>query len=165
MIIKSKSTLAQIEMQKSKDFGLKLLRAFHDYSKHYPVYKISFEQLVSFLEKRPNQKNFVSILGGAVLNSGTNQGDSIIAMQSLGFNSKGRIPSSNGNFISAIVEKATSFSYVDAVVYTAKETVSQVADGVASVGNTLIDTGKILQFLFPVAVVYFLYIFLKKKVA
>lgn len=161
----SQSTIAQLEMKKSKDFGLELLRAFHNYNKHNSNYKLSFEQLILMLEKRPNQKNFLSILGGSVLNSGTDKKKAITAMEQLGFKSKGKIPSSNANFKSAIIENATAFSYVDAIVYTATETASQVVQGVQAVGNTLIDTGKILRFLFPIAVVYFLYVFLKKKVA
>lgn len=153
------------EQKKFKDFGLKLITEFHKFNQRYPVYKLSLDQLIYMLEKRPNQKNFLSILGGSVLASQSSQGEALLAMQTLAFKSMGRIPSQNVDFKSAIINKATSFKFVDAVVYTVVETASQVVEGVQAVGDTLIDTGKILRLLFPIAVVYFLYLFLKKKVS
>lgn len=165
MATKSSNTKILSEQKKNRDFGMKLLTEFHNFSKRYPGYKLTFAQLLSILEKRPNQKHFVEILGGSVLVSGVSQGESLLSMQNLAFHSQGKIPSENVNFRQAIIDKATEFHLVDAVVYTAVESTKQIMEGVQSVGNTLIDTGKILQFLFPVAVVWFLYIFLKKKIA
>lgn len=155
----SSKSLMMIELKKSKDFGTELLKAFHGASN----LKISFSQLVVMLESRPNQKNFLTILGGAVINSGSSQSDAISAMRSMGKKSGTRVPASNAYFMQAIVDKATEFSYVDAAIYTASETAKTVVHGVESVGNTLITTGKILNFIFPAVVLLALYFMFKKK--
>lgn len=164
-MFKKDKTAIILEQKISRDFGLDLLKAFHESNKKSSSYKITFDQLVTMLESRTNQKRFINILGGSVLNSGTSKAQAIKAMETLGNNSHGRIPSRNADFISAIIQKATQFSYVDAAVFTVTESAKDIVHGAQVVGDTLINTGKILQLLFPIAVVYFGYMFLKKKVA
>lgn len=149
MYKKTASQLAREELNKTREYGLELLKVFHEWNKKNTSYKLTFDQLVSILESRPNQKNFLSTLGSSVVNSGTPKSAAIASMQSLGLRSRGKIPEANSYFIDAIVRKATEFKFVDAVVFTAKESAGDIVSGLQTVGNTAMATGKVLAFITP----------------
>lgn len=154
-----------VEFKEWTALGERLLKVFHIENRNYSNYKLSYAELKHALEIRRGQSNFVRSLGGTIAVSGTPESDAIKAMKNLAHSSKGRIPSTNGAFTQAIVDRATDFSFVDAVSFTAIETAKDVAKGVQEVGNTLLDTAKILKMVFIPTFFLILFLYFRKKVA
>jgi hypothetical protein len=104
--------------------GRKCLTYFHNkmislYPKN--VYPFSFNELISFLTARTGQKFFVQGLGfGSIEESERNIQS---GMETLARNGKGKIPLNNNSFYQAIAnDVGENISYIDASVFTAKET-------------------------------------------
>lgn len=149
------------ELKQSEEFGRDALISFHNFSvSRYPEnYKIkSVNELISVLSSRLNQKNFVKILGGAIIGGDVAYSQVERAMEKLADSAKGRLPVYNSAFIAAIQDKIGEFSYTDAIGFAAIETAKDVANGAAYVGDKVIQTGKnILDFsdlLIPAALIF-----------
>lgn len=149
------------ELIQCKEQGREALMTFHNYSvSRYPEkYKIkSVSELESILTSRLNERNFVTILGGAIVNGDVPFSQVERAMEKLADTSGGRLPVYNSAFIASIQDKVGEFSYTDAIGFAAIETAKDVAGGAAYVGDKIISTGKnILDFsdlLIPAALIF-----------
>lgn len=151
--------------EQDKALGLKILKSFYDGAKfNYPFAVIySFEELVSTLESRLGGKNFIAGLGLAAYSAGFDNDDIKTSMYALAKAAGGKIPAKNGDFYAYMVDQSTSVNYVNAIAYTVKESLGDIATGAQAVGDSLLSTGKILTWIFPVVVLYFGWIYLNKK--
>jgi hypothetical protein len=147
--------------------GLKVLRAFYDYSKYeYPfACTYSFQELLDTLHKRVGGK-FIEDGIGLGVNSVDGFNDSKInsSMQALAKASGGKIPSKNGDFFAFMTNEATKVNFVDAIAYTATESAKDIVTGAQKIGDSVLLSGQLLTWLLPVAVIYFGYMYLNKKV-
>lgn len=148
-----------------KELGLKVVRAFYDKSKwNYPfatTYKL--EELISAIEKRAGGKGMLEGLGIAVREVGFSDSEIVSAMNRLAGMSGGKIPATNGMFWQALNNQAAEFKFVDAIVYTTTESAKTIVEGAAQVGDQLLLTGKILNFLLPAIILYMVYMWVQKK--
>lgn len=150
-----------------KELGFKILKSFHDSSRsYYPFATIySLDSLVKTLEGRLGQRNFVEGLGLAARLAEMSDSKINSSMKGLARASNGKIPAKNGMFYSYMVDAATAVSFVDAVTYTAKESAKDIVKGAQAVGDQVLLTGKILNFLLPAIVLYLVYVYVVKKTA
>jgi hypothetical protein len=149
-----------------KALGLKILQKYFEGARSYYPFAVqySFDEMVKTLESRTGGKNFVSGLGLAAALAEFDDDDIYNSMYALAKAAGGKIPSKNGDFYAYMVDQGTSIKFVDALVYTATESAKDVANGAVAIGDSLISTGKILTWVFPIAVLYFGYLYLNKKV-
>jgi hypothetical protein len=152
------------ELKEWSLLGERLIRAFHTENLKFSNYTIPFEQLRRTLESRRGQKSFIRNFGGTIAVSGTSESDAIQAMKNLARLSHGKIPSVNVAFTQAIVDKATAFSFIDAAIYTTIESAKDIGKTAQAVGDTLINTGKILRFIFIPAFFLILGFYIYKRI-
>lgn len=147
--------------------GLSILRQFYDSSKMLFPFAVTytFEEMLKTIESRAAGKTFADGLGLGATLAEMNSSETYSAMNSLAKQAGGKIPSKNGDFKTFLIDQATSVNFVDAVVYTATESAKDVVKGAEQIGNSVLMTGKLVTWLLPVAVVYFGYLYLKKKTA
>lgn len=134
--------------------GKVILRYFYDRWKGYAgAFGISFEQLVTILKtRRPmGGEVFITGLADAVKNAEIPESKVKAAMENLAAASQGKIPGANGDFFNALNGVAINYNFVDAASFVAVESAKDIAKGAQSIGNQVILTGKILNFLLPVA--------------
>jgi hypothetical protein len=148
-----------------KDLGLKILRSFYGSARYsYPfATNYSFDDMIAILHSRVGGKNIESGLGLAANLADFDDDKINTSMRALALSSGGKIPSKNGDFYAFMVNEATKVNFVDAIVYTTKESAKDVVNGAAKVGDSLLFTGQIVIWLLPIAVVYFGYVYLKNK--
>lgn len=146
--------------------GLKIVRQFFDASRlNYPfAVSYSFDEMLKTLEGRLGGKTFLATLGLAAHFADMDSSETYSAMYALARKAGGKIPEKNGDFKNFMIDQATSVNFTDAVIYTATETGKTVIKGFEEVGNSVLLTGKIVNFLLPVIVLYFGYMYLNKKV-
>lgn len=146
--------------------GLEILKKFYEGAKfNYPfAVTYSFDEMLKVLQSRTGGKTFIQGLGLAAAVAEFDSGDIKNSMYALAKAAGGKIPSKNGDFYAFMVNQGTSVNFVDALIYTATESAKDVATGAQAVGDSLISTGKILTWIFPVAFIYFGYLYLNKKV-
>jgi hypothetical protein len=145
--------------------GDRALRVFHSFWKIFPESRsISYEKMLELLKKRP--------MGGNALLEGIGAGireaempDSRVdaAMKKLAAASGGKLPAKNMDFFNFLMNESIQVNFVDAVVFTVKESVKDVAKGAQAVGNQLIFTGKMLNFLLPAIALIFVLFWLNKS--
>lgn len=147
------------------ELGEKVLRAFYNYSRSaYPFASIySYDELKRALTSRKAGQGFIESLGMSVRFAELSDSKINSSMKALAQASGGKIPSKNSDFYNFMIDEGTKINFIDALIYTATESAKDIGTGVQAVGNTLIDTGKILRIIFIPVVLYFGYQILKKK--
>lgn len=151
-----------------KDLGIKVLKSFYNYSRGIFPFKTvySFDQLVKTLEARKGGgPGYVESLGMSVRFAEMDDSKINSSMYSLAVMSSGKIPSKNSDFYNFMVNEATKINFVDAIAYTAVESAKDIAKGAQQIGDSVLLTGKLITYLLPVAVLWFGYMYLKKKTA
>lgn len=146
--------------------GLEIVKKFYDGAKfNYPFsVNYSFDEMLKVLQSRTGGKTFLSGLGLAASLAEFDSGDIKNSMYALAKAAGGKIPAKNGDFYAFMVNQGTSVNFIDAIIYTTKESAKDIATGAQAVGDSLISTGKIVTWIFPVAFIYFAYLYLNKKV-
>lgn len=147
------------------EVGTKVLKSFYSKS----GLKISYQQMLDRIQ--PNiikQKIGIDGIGFGVKSVNEDRtflSDSAIntAMANLARVSSGKIPSSFQDFFKFLSNQAVKINYIDAVSYTAIESAKDTLKGAQSVGDSLIFTGKILNFLLPVIILIFIYFWINQK--
>lgn len=147
--------------------GLDVLKRFYDYSKSMFPKNVTytFQTMIETLGARKGQVAFVESLGLIVREVGFSTSKIQSAMKSLAQRAQGKIPSKNGDFYMQLQDEGAKIEFVDAFKYVTVETAKDVGKGLVEVGNTLITTGKMLNFVFPalVGVVVYFWIMKQKK--
>lgn len=146
--------------------GKFVVKKFYDYWKGYAAaFGISYEQLLNILKSRRPMggESFISGLGLAVKNANISDSKIEEAMRKLAAASQGKLPEKNMDFFNALNGVAISYSFVDATAFVVTESAKDIAGAAQSVGNSLITTGKILNFFLPVILIFALFVFLDGK--
>lgn len=73
-------------------------------------------------------------------------------MENLAYKAQGKLPTRN-SFYAALSGKAQDFSFIEAAPTVIKETATKVLEGAEEVGNAVLDTGKSLLTIMPLAIV------------
>lgn len=146
-----------------RDRGEKVFRAFYNNSRAlFPsTFKYSFSDFLNFYGSK--SEIYLDGVGGGVREAGISDSKIESAMRSLARASKGQIPKNPMQFFSYLSGEATKIDYVDAAFFVAKESVKDIAKGAQAVGDSLIFSGKILNFLLPGIVLFFVFFWINKK--
>jgi hypothetical protein len=147
------------------EVGTKVLKSFYSKS----GLKISYQQMLDRIQ--PNIiKQRIGIDGiGFGVNSANSEytflTDSKIntSMANLAKKANGKLPSGFQDFFKFLSNEAVQINYISAIAVTGLETLKTVGAGAQAIGNSVITAGKIVNFLFPVIVLIFLYFFFDKK--
>ena len=149
-----------------KETGLKVLRSFWKWNGSFngSVFKLSFNDFL--LKIQPDKKKLdiaLDSIGMGIREAEISDSKIESAMRTMAIESKGKTPSNAYDFFKYLSNEAVKINYIDAVLYTAKESLGDVASGAQSIGKQLIFTGKIFNFLIPIIALIFLYSWVKKK--
>ncbi|MFN3453524.1 MAG: hypothetical protein ACK41T_01090 [Pseudobdellovibrio sp.] len=141
---------------------------FFEASKKFSNFTYSFESMLEIIAGSPKAVQILlDGLGTSIIEIKKDGflSDSKVkaAMTNLANVSKGQLPNRN-YFFSALSQEAQNVTFVDAVPSVVSGTLKELATGAQAIGDSLIDTGKILTWIFPfVAVISILFI-TKEKV-
>lgn len=152
--------------------GEKVIQRFYAYWKLTPSgAKVSYDQLLNILKSRKQ-------MGGNAFLEGLGLGIRLVreenpeamtdsridsAMKKLALASEGKIPEKNYDFFRFLSNEATKVNFVNAVAYTVTESAGDILSGVQDVGESLITTGKILNFLLPAIGLFFVLSWVNKS--
>lgn len=146
--------------------GESVVKKFYSWNKtFYPqVFKLSYEEFLQALNSNPKKNQILfDGIGGGVREADISNSRIDTAMRKFALDSKGKIPAKPMDFFNYLSNEATKVNFVDAVVYTVKESVGDIASGAESLGNSLIFTGKILNFLLPAIVLVIVFFWVNSK--
>jgi hypothetical protein len=148
------------------ELGKKVLKSFYDNARFYfpKQYNFSFEIFLKTYQ--PDEKKLNIILdgiGGGVRETELSDSKIKDAMAKMALASGGKVPSSYNAFFQYLQGEASKISWVDAAGFVAKESAIDILKGAQSVGDSLIFTGKILNFLLPAIALVFVFYFINKK--
>lgn len=132
--------------------GKSALLYFHNRAVFYSDYKLTFEELITLLDSRTNNKYFVEGLGDGIILAEVPEFNVRAGMEKLATQGRGKIPATNGAFTQAIANNVSeNISYVDAFAFVATESSKQIASGVAeglqTVGNATIQGLETINFI------------------
>ena len=85
------------------------------------------------------------------------------AMYSLAKQTQGRVPADHQAYVKSLGSQAGQINYIDLTLTVAKEVGGKVVDGAVSVGDNVIATAKILNYVWPAAVLFFLFTWYQTK--
>lgn len=145
--------------------GADILRRFYDLNKSLYPSKVNytFDQMLTTLQGRTGQKAFIEGLGFGINASGYTNSVVQNAMRKLAEQAKGQIPSKNSDFRNVLIDVGTQVNFVDAITYTAVETAKTVANGAVAIGDSVINTGKMVNFFLPAIVGVLIYFWVMKQ--
>ena len=145
--------------------GADALKRFHTASRSlFPnSVNYSYEELIGTLTKRTGQIAFVDSLGFAINSVGFSNSRVQSAMYSLAQKAQGKIPSKNGDFFNHLQNEGYKINFVDAVTFVTKESVKDIVTGAQAIGDSIITTGKIFNFLLPAIVGVVVYFWVMKQ--
>lgn len=131
-----------------RDRGLLILKAFHGNSSLR--FKMNFDLFLTTMWPDVKKRE-IYIAGIGLQANSADMSDSRIesAMRSMAYQSQGRVPASWGDFTKYLQNEAVKINWLDAGVYTFTESAKDIAGGAQALGNQLIFTGKILNFILP----------------
>lgn len=149
--------------------GREALQHFYNASKKYTNFNYEFDQMLEIIAGSPKAVQFfLDGVGTAIIEI---QKDDFLtgnrvktAMTKLADVSKGQLPA-KAYFFSALSTEASNVTFVQALPNVIKGTAEELVKGAQSVGDSIIDTGKILTLIFPfVAVAAVLFIVRAKTI-
>lgn len=144
--------------------GRKAIQYFYDEQKRLFSSKApkSFDDLIKILEARQGGKNFLLGLGLGISLAEVPEYRIKSAMLNLARNSGGKIPQSNNDFRDYLINEATKVNFTDAVTFTVVESAKQIANGAQAVGESVILTGKLINYALPFIVGVLIYFWVVK---
>jgi len=134
----------EIGRQALQYFHNEMIRVWNNDSDKENDYKISFQELIDFLNKKNN--GFLGGFGFAIIESDLHDSQVNDAMEELASRCNGKIPAWS-SFTNALLGKVGKLSFYDmgpAIIEVTKGTVRDIALGAEKVGNEVISTGSTL---------------------
>ena len=143
--------------------GTTALKAFWSWSKSfYPTsFTYTFDQFLALYGKKKDI--YADGIGGAIRETDLSSSKVESSMRVLAQRSGGKIPKDHNQYIMAFSDQAAKINYLDAIVFTATESIGDIANGAAELGDSLITTGKIINFLLPALGVIFVLFWFNSK--
>lgn len=144
--------------------GLDAWQKFYNYQKMYHGTKVTYS-LDEMLNSYGAIKKDIFINGWGDMISNGNVAPSRLdsALISLARDSQGRYLKNPIQVSSYIQNQTAKIDWVEAFTFVATESAKDIGNGAVAVGNSIITTGKILNFLLPVIVVGFLIFWLSNN--
>ena len=123
-----------------QEIGYQAIYYFHNENatRNPREYRISIGELQRVLESRTGGKAFLEGLGLAINNVDMKTADVADAMKDLAKKAQGKIPSTNGQFYSALKDEATSFSF-SSLGDVSLDIAKDIAEKAASGGQKVLD--------------------------
>lgn len=148
-----------------KEIGLKVFRSYWNWSRAFngSSFNYSFEQFLKVMQ--PNQKKLDILLdgvGGGVREAGVSDSRIETAMRSLAKSSGGKIPSNPMQFFYYLSNEATKINWLDATAFVVTESAKDIIKGAQSVGDSIITSAKIINFLLPAIALIFVFFWINK---
>ena len=147
--------------------GREALTHFFNASKKYQAFNYSFDKMLEIIAGSPKSVQFfLEGVGTAIIE--IQKGDFLTgnrvktAMTKLADVSKGNLPRKE-YFYSALSTEAADVSFIQALPSVIEGTAKELVTGAQAIGNTLIDTGKILNLVFPFVAVAAILFIVKEK--
>lgn len=131
-------------------------------------FRYSLPEFIAILKRLPGAKALEEGLGLGTRTAGPDEtplSESQVrrAMDNLARRGGGKIPSKYLDFFFSLSNEAVKINFVDAAAFVTVESAKDVITGAQSVGDSLITSFKILNFLLPAIVILFVYFWLNKK--
>lgn len=151
----------------SIEVGREALTHFYNASKKFTAFNYSFDQMLEIISGSPKAVQFfLDGIGTAILEIQKDDfltGNSVkAAMTKLADVSKGYLPRKE-YFYSALSTEAADVTFIQALPSVISGTATELVKGAQEIGNTLIDTGKIITMLFPFVAIAALLFIVKEK--
>ena len=147
----------------NRSTGLNALQKFYNYQRMYHGTKVtySFDDLLSFYGKK--KEIYLEGVGDMIVNGNVTNMRLEAALVQLAKDSQGKILQNPIKISNYIQNQATKIDWLDAASFVVTESVKDVAKGAQAVGDSLITSMKIVNFLLPVIVLGALFFFLDGK--
>lgn len=148
------------------ELGTSVIKKFWSYWKIKNP-NVTFDQLLSMLKNRKPMGGdaFLDGLGFGVRSAEMSDSKIDSAMKLLAQSAGNQIPAKNGDFFQYLSNQSTKVTFVDQIKFAASaavDTVGAVGGAVVDVGDKLLLTGKIVNFLLPAIGLFFLASYLNK---
>lgn len=145
-----------------KDRGLKVFRAFWNWNRTFHrSFNLSFDE---FLKSYGNKADiYLDGIGSGIRFADVSDSRIDTAMRSMARNSNGQIPKNPLVMVQYLSNEAVKIDWRDAAGSILADTAGDLLEGAADLGNSLITTGKILNFLLPVIALVVVYYLLNKN--
>lgn len=150
-----------------KEIGLNVVKRFWYWHQTYfgKTNRLTFEE---FQKKIPKFELVIDSIGGGVRSVNEDiefltQSRIDQAMRNLALKSNGSLPKDGQVFFKYLMNESVKVDWVDAIAYTTKETAKDVGSGLVEIGNSVLTTGKILNFLLPLILLGAVFFFLDGK--
>lgn len=147
------------------DVGTKVLKSFYKYA----GLKLTYEQMLERIQPNPIKRKIeIEGVGMGVNNVNDDVvflSDSKIdtAMKNLAKKSSGKIPSGIQIFFKYLQNEATNVTLIDALPYVVEESGKNLLSGAQALGDSLLTTGRILNFLLPLIIIVGLFLYANQK--
>nr|BFD59652.1 hypothetical protein CKG001_17590 [Bdellovibrio sp. CKG001] len=136
------------------EIGREALRHFHNASLKFDSYEPdSLDELISYYGKKKDI--YLDGVGMVIRENNMSQHAVEGAMQTLAKQAQGRIPKDHQGYVSALGNQASKISWLDLTSTVAVETVSTVAKGAQSLGDNVVSTLKVANWIWPIALFAF----------
>jgi hypothetical protein len=136
--------------------GKQALQYFYDASKSYSAF--NFKSFAEFYGVYGNKADiYADGIGLAIRVNDMSDSKVKSTMTSLAKQTQGRVPADHQGYVKALGNTASQINYLDLTATVAKEVGSRVVDGAVAVGDNVIATAKILNYVWPVALLFFLW--------
>lgn len=143
--------------------GREALRFFHNASLKYDAYTPgSFDDLLSYYGKK--RDIYLDGIGMVIRENAMNPYVVQGAMEKLARTAQGKIPKDHQGYISALGNQAGQINWLDLSATVAVETATQVVAGAQAVGDNVVSSLKVLNWVWPIALFGFLGLWYFSKV-
>ncbi len=140
------------------DLGRKAITYFHNYSRTmWPAtYKVSsVDALIALYGKKG--EIYLDGIGLTIRVNGQSEANISTAMLQLVNQTRGKIPADHQPYIRALGGEAGKINYLDLTASVVKETATQVIEGAQAVGDQVIASGKLITWLLPFGILFFVW--------
>ena len=143
--------------------GREALRFFHNYSLKYDAYTPeSLDDLLNMYGKK--RDIYLDGIGMVIRENAMSPYTVEGSMAKLARTAEGKIPKDHQGYISALGNQAGQINWLDLTATVVTETTSQIVSGVQAVGDNVVSTLKIANWLWPIALFAFLALWYQSKV-
>ena len=146
-----------------RELGLKVFKSFWNWSRamNRSSFSLSFDDFLKVYGSKTEV--YLDGIGGGIREANVSDSTIDSAMRSMAIASNGKVPKNPLKMIDYLSNESVKIDWTDAVVFTAKESAGDILKGAESVGNQILLTGKILNWLLPVIVLVFVLYWINKN--
>lgn len=145
--------------------GLKAITYYHSAmrSLYASSFKYSLPEFLEILKKLRGGKALLEGLGLGIREAEISDSRVRTAMDNLAKRGGGKIPASYMDFFYSLTSEAVKVNFIDAAAFVTVGVASDVLDGAQAVGDSVLTSFKVLNFLLPAIILIFVFFFLDGK--